>query len=356
MQTMTMDLKSSNELSPFLLRDVKRTNTILGMGSFGSVEEVTLNGAPCAGKKMHDVLMQSQNLSKKFLVKKMVEECQLMSQLKHPNIVQFFGLYFFESSPFPMIVMEKLNSNLDSVLTGHRNMPIALKNIIMQDITKGLNYLHAQLPPIIHRDITARNVLLTSSMTAKLGDLGSARIIQAHGISSTLSQMPGTLVYMPPEAFQIKPSYDAALDIFSFGHLVLFIILQECPAELLPHTYSDPKNPGVLLARTEAERRKKYVDQCIDLLGRKSPIITLIQSCLDNDPQKRPSATQILKILLERESAEQQMYGDIRQKLDHTIKVENTKFEDGDVPEHSNNKLESDSLSQQLLHHIKVSR
>lgn len=346
-----MDLKSSNELSPFLLRDVKKTGTTLGMGSFGCVEEVTMNGAPCAGKKMHDVLMQSQNLNKKFLVKKMVEECRLMSQLKHPNIVQFFGLYFFENSPFPMIVMEKLNSNLDSVLTGHRSMPIALKNMLMQDITRGLNYLHAQLPPIIHRDITARNVLLTSSMTAKLGDLGSARIIQAHGISSTLSQMPGTLVYMPPEAFQIKPNYDASLDIFSFGHLVLFIILQVFPAELLPHTYSDPKNPGGLLARTEIERRKKYVDQCIDLLGKKSPIVTLIQSCLNNDPQKRPSATQILKILLERESAEQQIYGDIRKKLDHTVEVSKPFHSEDSVPEHSN-----ENLSQQLLHHIKVGR
>lgn len=349
-----MDIGSLPELSPFLLKDVKRTGIILGVGSFGSVEEVTMNGAACAGKKMHDVLMQTQNKTKKIFVKKLVDECQLMSELKHPNIVQFFGLCFFENSKYPTIVMEKLSSNLNALLTGNSGIPLALKNMIMQDIVKGLNYLHTQVPPIIHRDLTARNVLLTTSMMAKLGDLGNSRIIQAHEIASTLSRMPGTLVYMPPEAFQQLPNYSTSLDIFSFGHLILFIMLQEFPGNLLPYTYHDSNNPDRLVARTEIERRQEYVDRCVAKLGERHPNISLIHYCLSDRPQKRPTAAQILNILLKTEDVEKSVYGEIRRKLNFhpTIAVMESESNQSSVLETSG---DSEKLSQQMLRQIKVS-
>lgn len=346
-------MESSPELLPFLLKNVKKSGISLGMGSYGFVEEVSMNGAPCAGKKMHDMLLQSQNQSKTFLVKKLVDECQLMSELKHPNIVQFFGLSFFEDSHYPMIVMEKLHSNLDAVLTGHRSLPLTLKNILMQDICRGLNYLHTQEPPIIHRDITARNILVTSSMMAKIADLGNARIIQSHGIPSTLSRMPGTLVYMPPEALYTQPKYDTSLDIFSYGHLTLFILLQEFPGNLLPYTYPDLKNPRKLLARSEVERRKVYIDQCVEKLGDRNPIVTFMDRCLSDDPQRRPTAVQILDMLTKVESAEKGVYGEFRRKINFPAEeVISTKVESG------TNALESSSnhhgASKQMLGHIKV--
>lgn len=310
-----MELESSPELSPYLLKNVKRTGNILGIGSFGSVEEVTFNEAPCAGKKMHDVLMQSKDDTKRVLMKKLVDECKLMSEIKHPNIVQFFGLCFFEKSTYPTIVMEKLNSSLDATLLGHSCIPLALKNMFMQDIAKGLNYLHTQSSPIIHGDLTAKNVLLTSSMTAKLADLGNAHIIRSHGIPTTFSQIPGTLVYMAPEALQVKPICDTSLDMFSFGHLSLFIVLQAFPGDLLTCTYTDPSNPRGISARTEVERRKEYLDQCIPILGFRNPIIQFIEDCLNNNPQMRPTASQILDQLLKTEKAEKQVYGQIRRQL-----------------------------------------
>lgn len=310
-----MDIKCSPELSPFLLSNVERTGITLGMGSFGVVEEVIMNGAPCAGKKIHDALMQSQNRDYASIVKKLVSECQLMSELKHPNVVQFFGLYFFDNSRFPTIIMEKLNSNLDAILTCREHIPLPLKNIFMQDIAKGLNYLHSQVPPIIHRDLTAKNVLLTSSMTAKLADLGNSRIVQPHEISKSLTQMPGTMVYMPPEALSSSPNYGTALDMFSFGHLILFIILEEFPWNILPYTYHNPNNPKDLIARSEVERRKEYIDQCILTLGHGNSIITLACQCLSNDPHARPSADQIMEKLVETERTQKQVYNSLRRRL-----------------------------------------
>ena len=355
-----MDIHSSPELSPYLLTNVQRTDTVLGVGSFGSVEEVSFNGAVCAGKKMHDVLLLTQNKTRKILIKKLVDECRLMSSLKHPNIVQFFGLCFLDNSTYPMIVMEKLNSNLDTILTSYTAMPIALKIIIMQDIAKGLNYLHTQSPPVIHRDLTARNVLLTSSMSAKLADLGNARIIQSHSIPSTLSQMPGTLVYMPPEALHHNPQYNASLDIFSFGHLILYIVLQEFPADLLPYTYPDPANPGRPAARTELERRKQYVDKCAAKLGKKSSLMTQVCACLDDIPSRRPSAGEILEQLMATEHSEKQVYGQVRKLISHAAgagAMGGGVYEPVGSPEGEGSSLESGkSLSQQMLQQIRVCR
>jgi serine/threonine protein kinase len=343
-----MDIKSSAELSPFVLNHVTRTGVTLGVGSFGSVEEVSMNGASCAGKKLHDVLLRAQSQNRRFLVKKLVEECKIMSELKHPNIVQFFGLTFFDDSAYPMIVMEKLDSNLDTFLTSFSSIPLVLKSMLMQDIVQGLNYLHTQIPPIIHRDITARNVLLTSSMTAKLGDLGSARIIQSHGISSTLSRTPGTLVYMPPEANQPTPKYDSSLDMFSFGHLILFIVLQEFPSNLHSYTYPDPTNPGRVLARTELDRRKNYVDQCVAKLGSKSTIVHVMCSCLSDTPQKRLTAAQALGLLTENKGAEEKMRREFHEKV---------KFQGSLEREGSTEGIEDSSnyISQQMLRQVKVS-
>lgn len=353
-------MDSSSELLPFLLNNVKRTGTVLGVGSFGSVEEVTYNGAPCAGKKMHDVLMQTQSKTKKVFVKKLVDECQLMSDLKHPNIVQFFGLCFFENSKFPMIIMEKVNSNLDATLTNYTNMPLALKNMLMQDIAKGLNYLHTQYPPIIHRDVTAKNVLVTSTMMAKLADLGNARIIQSHCIPSTLSQMPGTLVYMPPETFHPSPVYDTSLDMFSFGHLILFILLQEFPGNLLPYTYPDPRNPNSLAARTEVERRKEYLDRCSAKFGKRNPFLTLVEGCLSDNRLQRPTAANILEQLLATEKSEKQIYDQIRRRLNfHAAEViagdsEYMYVEKTPVDRTPGPHEASETLSQQMLKQIRV--
>ena len=127
-------------------------------------------------------------------------------------------------------------------------------------MARGLLYLHTRNPPVVHRDLSARNVLLTSSLVAKISDLGNARIVNLRpGQLATLTRVPGTLSYMPPESFDEPPQYGPQLDIFSFGHLALFTFTQVFPGDLLHHTYPDPDNPGCLLARSEMERRTNYI-------------------------------------------------------------------------------------------------
>jgi len=95
----------------------------------------------------------------------------------------------------PVLVMERMDSSLDELLEGAPGLPLALKRSLLVDVVHGLLYLHTHDPPIVHRDLTSRNVLLTSSLVAKISDLGNARLMQ--GQVARITHMPGCMVYMP---------------------------------------------------------------------------------------------------------------------------------------------------------------
>ena len=188
----------------------------------------------CAAKKLHEVLLEAGNHGVDDLVHKYEQECQLMSSLRHPNITLFLGLCFLPQTRLPLLVMEKLETSLDDLLEHMPSLPLSLKRSILEDVASGLVYLHHKEPPVIHRDLTARNVLLTSSLVAKITDMGNSRIIDIRPgqLARTLSKLPGTLVYMPPEALDETHRYGPSLDIFSFGHLILYSVTQvimSCP-------------------------------------------------------------------------------------------------------------------------------
>ena len=187
-----------------------------------------MNGQVCAGKRIHEVLLDAGNIGVREIALKYVQECQVMSDLRHPNITLFMGVCFLSNCQLPALVMERLDSSLDDLLESVPNIPFSLKQCILEDIAKGLHYLHKHDPQILHRDLTAKNVLLTSSLVAKITDFGNSRIvnIQPGRLVQTLSQNPGTLVYMPPEALAPAATYGPSLDIFSFGHLGIFVGLQ----------------------------------------------------------------------------------------------------------------------------------
>ena len=187
-----------------------------------------MNGLVCAAKKIHEILLDTGNIGVREIAAKYLQECQIMSEIRHPNITLFIGLYFLDNSQLPLLVMERLEGSLDDLLETVLHIPLALKRSILEDVARGLLYLHKHNPQIIHRDLTAKNVLLTSSLVGKITDLGNSRIvyIQPSQLAQTLSRNPGTLVYMPPEALTTASRYGPSLDIFSFGHLGLFVGLQ----------------------------------------------------------------------------------------------------------------------------------
>ena len=167
------------------------------------------------------------SLGREDVVRRYVEECKLMAKLRHPNVVQFLGVCFPPESALPVLIMERLTTDLDSLLENTPNIALSLRMSFLTDVARGLAYLHGHRPSIIHRDLSARNVLLNSSLVAKISDLGNSRIVTLSPEEvARLSFIPGTPAYMPPEMSESSSRYGPSLDVFSFGHLGLFTATQ----------------------------------------------------------------------------------------------------------------------------------
>ena len=103
-------------LDSFKLSGVMVTNHVLGRGSYATILELEHMGLKCAGKKIHKALLEEGVATYASL--RFEEECHLLSQVRHPNIiVQFIGIYFEnDSAQVPILVMEYLPVNLTSCI------------------------------------------------------------------------------------------------------------------------------------------------------------------------------------------------------------------------------------------------
>ena len=307
-------LRDHPGLRPFVLFDVRLSGARIGGGAYGKVEEVIVP-VGAAAKTIYAFLQEGDRTTAAEMPKaatEFVRECQLMSTLRHPNIVQFLGVAFFPGSRLPALVMERLLTSLHDLLAPDAPPPsaplsffsMALKCSVLHNVACGLAYLHERSPPVIHRDLSARNVLLDSEMVAKIADLGVARIVPRMGVAATMTKGPGALVYMPPEVFAEKSKYDASIDIFSVGVIAMFTIGGVFPCDPSEPNYFDEES-GVLLGRTELQRRAgymRYVNEQLRACGQlrgDHPLIRLIQQCLHNLPAKRPGIREVLRLLEE---------------------------------------------------------
>ena len=285
------------DLASFVVPNVRPTGRKLGRGAYGSVEEVEIPGSVCAAKKIHTEFLNIGNREDiGYIVSKFASECRLMSKLRHPHIVQFLGVCYLPGTNLPSLVMERLDSNLHKLLETTPNLPLTIKISILLDTARGLLYLHSQSPSIIHRDLTARNVLLNSAMVAKIADLGMARIVDLQPDQlATMTRGPGNIVYMPPEAMGEHAKYNSSLDIFSFGNIALFTLTQEfIGPKLKAATYTDPMSRKII-GLSEIERREHFFCILYCDLGKESALAKLTQDCLQNHPDDRPSTADLVE-------------------------------------------------------------
>ena len=169
---------------------------------------------------------------------------------------------------------------------------------MLTDVARGLFFLHSHAPPIIHRDLTARNILLNAALTAKIADLGVARIVNVRPgqLAATMTQAPGNMIYMPPEAVGEDTRYNTAIDIFSFGNVGLFTLTQIFMKDLKGPNYQDPITRRIV-ARTEIERRIEYLEPLYRQFGEAHPLVQLVVSCLEYSPDDRPNVSEVLERL-----------------------------------------------------------
>ena len=283
-------------LQPYLLTNVDKRKTVIGRGSYAVVKELTSGGKKYAGKQLHLTMFECATKEQRtVMLSRFADECRMLQHLVHPNIVQFVGVHLEEGSQLPYLVMELMNITLSEHLEKNGVPDTSTYYSILSDIALGLQFLHQQSPPIIHRDLSANNVLLNSRMQAKIFDLGMAKVLNLTSTEQiTQTKAPGTLCYMPPEALVDNPKYDSTIDIFSFGVLMIHILCAQWPFPDVA-TKVDPHNPQRLIPVTEFERRMKYLEG----IGLKHPLMDLISKCLHNNPANRPAAPSMTKMLQE---------------------------------------------------------
>ena len=159
------------------------------------------------------------------------QEAQLMSQLRHPNIVAFYSICT-EPNHY-CIVMEYCDKgSLYSWLRTAEATSWTERLRISRELAKGLLFLHGK--GIIHRDLKSPNVLLDRTLTAKISDFGLSKV-KTETSSHTTGGMKGTLRWNPPELVkgEVKHHSDKT-DMYSFG-----MTLWEIASRQLPYASQD---------------------------------------------------------------------------------------------------------------------
>ena len=281
--------QTSDRLQDLYLTGVRRNGKDIGVGAYGKVFEVECFGTVYAAKEIHSILVQGVRREEFEATKNtFVTECIRSSSLGHPNIVTFLGVYNpGGQSLLPVLVMERMQESLTSVVDKYPNIPMYVKLSMLLDVSRGLWYLHGHHPPIVHRDLSPNNVLLTSQFVAKISDLGVAKVIQADS-KKTKTRAPGTVDFMPPEALLETPEYGPPLDVFSYGGVILHVVNQEWPKPL-HYVMTDPKTRK-LVALSEVQRRQEHIDK---MSGAPTDLQSLVKQCLDHDSAVRPPVSEV---------------------------------------------------------------
>ena len=272
----------------------------IGRGSYAAVYEAEWKCLSCVVKVFHSTIVPNQSA---INWKHHEREIQILQDIRHPNIIQLLGFVFDPVSNVLSIVMERMDSTLTAVLGNHSPLPFDLQVGILHDVAVGLNFLHSHTKPIIHRDLSSNNILLTVHLVAKISDLGLAKHLMSTETETGSNAAVGTQEYMPPEVLgTIPPQISPKTDIFSFGVILLQVA-----------TGKYPEVTGTINADAEIDRRKDH----ITMLENSNPLHPLCLQCLHNDSCERPSA-KVLCDSLGRLSSPRESVICVRKELDMT--------------------------------------
>jgi len=281
------------------IKDIEYVGHKVGKGSYGSVSLIRVNGVPCIRKSLHCILSghdpkNDVNPEHTTIMKdKFYRECKILWKLQHPNVVQFMGIHYDGDGEQRRLslIMEFMPSSLEGFISDSNaerfEVPLSIKLSVLRDVTYGLTQLHQR--GIIHRDLSASNILLSSCLRAKIADFGMSKLI-GMGTLTKQTVAPGAIYVMPPEALEENPNYSVQLDIFSFGVISLYLILQKFPYPTeTTLTSFHLENKQLAIGKRQSFLRE---------LGEISITMeNVVFNCLQDVPKRRPTVRKLTRDL-----------------------------------------------------------
>ncbi|XP_059335882.1 serine/threonine-protein kinase Nek4 isoform X2 [Ammospiza nelsoni] len=206
------------------------------------------------------------------------QEAQLLSQLRHPNIVTYRESWQGDDGHLYIVMGFCEGGDLYHKLKEQKGKLLPENRVVewFVQIAMALQYLHEK--HILHRDLKTQNIFLTRTNIIKVGDLGIARVLEnQYDMASTLI---GTPYYMSPELFSNKP-YNYKSDVWALGCCVYEMAT-------LKHAFNAKDMNSLAYRIIEGKlppMPKDYSPQ----------LVAIIQTMLSKKPEERPSVKSILR-------------------------------------------------------------
>ncbi|PPS93775.1 Serine-threonine/tyrosine-protein kinase [Cryptosporidium hominis] len=239
-------------------------------------------------------------------------EIRIMNLLRHPNIVQYMGGNISSNPPFLICEFcsggtlfnllhgdskKCLESNSFSFSGPSVNLSLYQRIKILQDIARGIHFLHSTNPPIIHRDIKSLNIFLSLPIKsnadvpiAKVGDFGLCQqLFSDKGFINGSGNLVGTYQWMAPEVLTSQ-IYNEHIDVYSFGMIMYEVLSNRTPffelgVDVSPEILADEIIKGI-------RPTLKYIVNDVPI-----EIKNIMIRCWDPQPSKRGTMLVIINEL-----------------------------------------------------------
>ncbi|XBJ12247.1 hypothetical protein VPH35_016808 [Triticum aestivum] len=267
----------------------------LGDGGFGTVYKGQLrDGRVVAVKRLYNNGCRH--------VEQFLNEAAILSRLRHPNLVTFYGCTSSRSRELLLVYEYVPNGTVADHLQGHRAaeraLPWPLRLNVAVEAAAALAYLHAIDPPVVHRDVKTTNILLDADFHVKVADFGLSRLFPLDGATHVSTAPQGTPGYVDPEYHQCYQLTDRS-DVYSFG-VVLAELISSKPAVDVTRDRDEINLAAMAVGRIQ----RSELDQLVDAeLGYGSDeattrAITMVAElafrCLQQNSEMRPPIKEVL--------------------------------------------------------------
>jgi serine/threonine protein kinase len=202
----------------------------------------------------------------------------VVSMPSHPHLVTSMEAFF--RNGILMILMEFMeNGTLSAIYKKAGRIPDDVLKVVAKHLFSGLVFLHQN--KIVHRDIKPSNLLVNKQGVTKISDFGVSAYVQASKLHQTTAPV-GSTPYMSPERVRGDP-YSFASDVWSAG-----VTIAECSVGFYPFG-AQMKSKTFDLCSMIAENRLT-----VTWASPSEELKSFVMLCLTHDPDKRPSAEEML--------------------------------------------------------------